>query len=66
MIDFMVTLQLENCLWLSDWLGYELGYDNVDYVGMYANEIDEVCYNYYIDMENMRLLEFWKVEDDML
>lgn len=63
MFNFEVTLTLENCVWSSDWSGYEVGFDEHDVVGLYRNETEDGSYNYYIDMETLELLEFWRSDE---
>ena len=65
MINYTVTLQLNNLIWQSDWNSDEVGYeDRETVIGLYANWINEEEWNYYIDMDTMELLEFWKVENE--
>lgn len=65
MINYTVTLQLNNLLWQSDWNSDECGFEDRDTViGLYSNWINEEEWNYYIDMDTMELLEFWKVENE--
>lgn len=60
MFTFDLTVRLENLIWQSDWNGYEVGYDDIDVVGLYAQEQEnEDIFYFYIDMEKMRILEFW-------
>ena len=65
-MDFDVTARLEGLQWSSDWDGEELGYDDSEIVGLYYNELSDGTYGYYIDMETMELLEYWKEEEDDL
>ena len=57
-------LHLDNLVWQSDWNGDEVGFDDVAIVGLYSQErSDEKTYNFYIDMETMRILDFWVDEE---
>lgn len=47
-----------NLAWLSDWDGYEVGYDNVNVVGLYKVKDSDVYL--YINMENNTVLERWE------
>lgn len=68
MIDFLLTVQLDNLVWQSDWNGYEVGYPEVDVVGLYSasepSEWDGRIYNYYIDGADNQLLAFWADPED--
>lgn len=62
----MIELQLtiDGLGWSSDWNGYEVGYDNVDVVGLYTKRIEddqdnEKVINFYIDMDTNRVLDMW-------
>lgn len=46
--------------WSSDWNGYEVGYDDIDVVGLYRSS----GHSYYINAENGQVLEKWADEDD--
>lgn len=48
--------------WSSDWNGYEVGYPDINVVGLYSyHEL-----NLYIDMETLKILEAWfDVEDEI-
>lgn len=65
MYDWELTLDLTNTVWQSDWNGDEVGYPEVEVVGLYMQERDDAVYYFYIDVENNRLLEFW-VDPDSL
>lgn len=65
MFNVLVTIELTDLRWSSDWNGYEVGYPEVGVVGLYQliNENEQEIY-LYIDIDNMKLLEWWVVEDD--
>ena len=63
MFDIIASIELTDLVWSSDWNGYEVGYPESEVVGLYLQERDEGCYNFYIDMETYKVLEFWKDED---
>ena len=64
MYDFEGNIYLEGLVWQSDWNGNEVGFDDVAIVGLYSQErADEKTYNFYIDMETMRILDFWVDEE---
>ena len=63
MFDIIASIELTDLVWSSDWNGYEVGYPEVEVVGLYLQERDEGCYNFYLDMETYKVLDFWKDED---
>lgn len=64
MFDFDLKIMLEDLIWQSDWNGDEVGFDDVEVVGLYSNQrSDGKEYYYYIDMEKMIILDFWVAED---
>ena len=64
-MDFDVTLHLKGLQWSSDWDGEEVGHPFSDVVGLYYNDLFDGTYGYYIDMETMELLEYWKEEEEL-
>lgn len=64
MFNMNLSIQLENLRWSSDWNGYEVGYDDIDVVGLYTQYRENGEYNFYIDMETNAILELWKSEDE--
>lgn len=63
MINILSTIELINLAWSSDWNGDEVGYPEVGVVGLYSQERDDGIYNFYIDMETDKVLDFWKDEE---
>lgn len=60
MYDLDLSIFLEGLVWQSDWNGDEVGFDEVDVVGLYSMEKDTgEIYNFYIDMNELRILDFW-------
>lgn len=50
----------QNYHWSSDWNGYEVGYPEVDVVGLYTKENAEgKIENLYVNTENGHVLESW-------
>ena len=49
-------------LWSSDWNGYEVGFDDVNVVGLYS--IPDSPISYYVDTENGYVLDAWADEED--
>lgn len=47
--------------WSSDWNGDEVGFDDVDVVGLYS--VPNSVISYYVDTENGCVLDAW-VEDE--
>lgn len=59
----MVALEFnKDLLWESDWNGDEVGFDDVDVVGLYRL-VDTNVY-LYIDVTTNRLLDAWEIKDD--
>ena len=48
--------------WSSDWNGDEVGFDDVDVVGLYSFAGTDVYI--YLDVENGTILSIWKEEDE--
>ena len=48
--------------WWSDWIGYEVGFDDVDVVGLYY--IPDSPITYYVDVESGYVLDAWAEEDE--
>ena len=62
MFNMLVAIELDNLRWSSDWGGDEVGYSESEVVGLYSQERDDGEYNFYIDMETGKVLDFWKDE----
>lgn len=45
----------EDLIWSSDWNGDEVGYDELNVVGLYI--LKDTDFGFYIDMDTMRILE---------
>lgn len=63
MYNMLLTIELSDLAWSSDWDGDEVGYPESDVVGMYSHERDDGCYYFYIDTDTNKVLDFWKEED---
>ena len=59
-MNFQFNLDLH---WSSDWNGYEVGYPELNVVGLYSlsNNPD---IHFYIDMETLTVLESWYICED--
>lgn len=64
MFNMILTIELSDLAWSSDWNGDEVGYPESDVVGLYSQERDDGCYYFYIDMDTNKVLDFWKEEED--
>jgi hypothetical protein len=53
-MEFMFDLH-----WQSDWNGDEVGYDDINIVGLYSLETVMNTVYFYIDMETGAVLEAW-------
>ena len=62
MYNMLVSMELNNLVWSSDWNGDEVGYPELGVVGLYSQEREDGSYSFYIDMETNKVLEFWKEE----
>ena len=63
MYNMLVSIELNNLVWSSDWNGDEVGYPELGVVGLYSQDRDDGSYSFYIDMETNKVLEFWKEEE---
>lgn len=64
MFNMLLTIELSDLAWSSDWNGDEVGYPESDVVGLYSQERYDGCYYFYIDMDTNKVLEFWKEEEE--
>ena len=55
------TIDYTKDFWLSDWNGYEVGFDDVEVVGLYS--VLDTSISYYVDTENGYVLDAWVDED---
>lgn len=60
MLDILVSIELTNLIWSSDWNGDEVGYPESKIVGLYSQERDDGRYSFYLDMDTGKVLDFWK------
>jgi hypothetical protein len=51
----------EDLIWQSDWNGYEVGYEDVEVVGLYGLKHSDV--HFYIDMDTLKILEAFAICD---
>ena len=65
MIDMLVSVELTNLAWSSDWNGYEVGYPESGVVGLYSQEREDGLYLFYLDMETYKVLDFWKEVEEL-
>ena len=63
MFNMLVSMDLTNLVWSSDWNGDEVGYPESEVVGLYSQERDDGCYSFYLDIETDKVLDFWKEEE---
>lgn len=63
MFDFELTVNGLN--WESDWNGDEVGYPEVEVVGLYSRPGRTGRQYFYIDMETDTLLDCWTDEEDL-
>ena len=63
MFNMLVSIELTELAWSSDWNGDEVGFPNSEVVGLYSQERDDGGYSFYLDMETYKVLDFWKDEN---
>lgn len=63
MFNMLVSIELTNLVWSSDWNGDEVGYPESEIVGLYSQVRDDGRYSFYLDMGTGKMLDFWKDED---
>ena len=59
----LLSIELTDLAWSSDWIGYEVGYPDSEVVGLYSQGRYDGRYGFYIDMETYKVLDFWKDQD---
>jgi hypothetical protein len=50
--------------WQSDFAGHEVGYPEIEIVGIYSLQAADGTYTFMIDTENSRVLSIDKEEDE--
>ena len=55
------TIDYTKDRWSSDWNGYEVGFDDVDVVGLYS--LPDSTISYYVNVENGYVLDAWADKD---
>ena len=63
MFNMLMSIELADLAWSSDWDGEEVGFPNSEVVGLYSQERDDGIYSFYIDTETDKVLDFWKDQD---
>lgn len=63
MFNMLMSIELTDLAWSSDWDGDEVGFPNSEVVGLYSQERDDGTYSFYIDFETCKVLDFWKDQD---
>ena len=63
MIDLIVSMELTDLGWSSDWIGDEVGFPESEVVGLYSQAREDGIYSFYLDMETEEVLDFWKEEE---
>ena len=62
MFNMVVSIELADLAWSSDWAGDEVGFPESEVVGLYSQEREDGYYSFYIDFEKCKVLDFWKEE----
>jgi hypothetical protein len=55
-------VDFRDLVWSSDWSGDEVGYDDVELVGLY--QLKHADYDFYIDMSTMEILKVFYCGDE--
>lgn len=55
-------INFEKLIWQSDFNGYEMGYDEVNVVGVYMHPNFDIIFE--IDMETMEILNVFDISED--
>lgn len=63
MFNMLLSIELTDLAWSSDWDGGEVGFPNSEVVGLYSQERDDGSYSFCLDMETGEVLDFWKDQD---
>lgn len=63
MFNMLLSIELTNLVWSSDWDGDGVGFPELEVVGLYSQERDDGEYSFYIDTETGKVLDFWKNQD---
>ena len=63
MFNMLMSIELTNLAWSSDWDGDEVGFPGSEVVGLYSQKKDDGSYSFYPDMETGKVLDFWKDGD---
>lgn len=59
----MIELEFnKDLLWESDWNGDEVGFPDVNVVGLYRLKDTQVYF--YVDIEDMKILEAWEIKEE--
>lgn len=64
MFNFSLSIDLEDLMWSSDWNGYEVGFPEIEAIGLYSQDSDDGRYSFYIDIENGKVVDFWKDDNE--
>lgn len=48
--------------WSSDWNGYEVGYDDIEVVGLYS--VPNLPIDVYIDAGTGKIIEAWSYDEE--
>lgn len=63
MVEFILSLKLDNLVWSSDFNGDEVGFPEVDVVGIYTQQREDGEYSFLIDTATWEILDFYKDEE---
>ena len=63
MFNMLLSIELTDLAWSSDWNGDEVGFPESEVVGLYSQERDDGIYSFYLDLEAGKVLDFWKDQD---
>ena len=60
----MFKFFISDCVWSSDWNGYEVGFNSISVVGLYTKEVPSGTVNFYINVETGEVLDIWLDVDE--
>ena len=64
MSNFNLSINLEDLMWSSDWNGYEVGFPEIEAIGLYRQEREDGYYSFYIDVFKGEIVDFWKDDNE--
>ena len=60
----MFSFIINDCIWQSDWNGYEVGFDDIPVVGLYSKDLPSGIANFYINTDTNQVIDVWVDSDE--